>query len=882
MSSAVLSLPLHRSNSQSTGSHTSAGSAGVDELTALFAAGNADAIADGLLQMRTALTRDSPDTVHTLFSDLLPDLLHANATPFTLVLKLLAVPELLHRPAGKVDLRTLLVRALRSCCDSVRLHSLELNGDDENDDSAAGSSNSSPPPAELTVELTSQARDMCLRVLPGNAGPFFSPRTFEAVVSLYRVELARTEMLRFARSCFDAKRFRDAAEFLRIFRIEDELPAAAGQVSAAGSGAEPDDASFPFDALFGELVSDKANMDAFVSLLSQSPAFLARHAQHALTVLAERPGDQSSVGGNDPNLAAKLIHKFGLRLRDFPRVRYLKVKEIIWWCCRVGKGGEFGQMLAGEDDGLQRKLLREMSRSRATNDHLTACSFLELPTWRHHLEDPEYAAFYTRQKQLYINQAQSPQSAAQRVASDLTAAVALHDVALASGEASSNLLLPALAPSSSSAVVDLPQLFLQPRAIVMVDSLETLEEAKQHLLSEECRTIGLDLEHLPENFAGLEVQPVLCQLLQVACSTKVFLFDLQLLVSPNALEAHAAAASAAVAPVGSTASAAAPLSAASTVDRIFPSLPPLPAIGRRPAAASAAFVSGVNDLLCALLMDEDITKLGIGFASDLRKLRMDFPNMLCFQLTLHNYADLTMLLRAVEDPDAEAREGHKKRTAHEAKKRAAERKKRLAVAKANAKAAASKQKQQQQPPPRGGLSSLFGDDEPQDDEEGGDEDEGTSAGADVAAAEESPAASPVGPPADSPAAAAASTPPSIAAVAAVAAVVPAAAAVAPSSASASVVAVSVSSEHRVGGGGGGGYIQHGKREGGLAKLCRMVLRRTLDKSEQISDWSKRPLSDAQIQYAALDAYVCLLIAEHCDKQLGIELDIENIEAGSAL
>ena len=44
---------------------------------------------------------------------------------------------------------------------------------------------------------------------------------------------------------------------------------------------------------------------------------------------------------------------------------------------------------------------------------------------------------------------------------------------------------------------------------------------------------------------------------------------------------------------------------------------------------------------------------------------------------------------------------------------------------------------------------------------------------------------------------------------------------------------------------------------GLSKVCYEMLGKKLDKREQISDWSRRPLREKQITYAALDA-VCLL------------------------
>merc|ERR1719242_223353 len=60
-----------------------------------------------------------------------------------------------------------------------------------------------------------------------------------------------------------------------------------------------------------------------------------------------------------------------------------------------------------------------------------------------------------------------------------------------------------------------------------------------------------------------------------------------------------------------------------------------------------------------------------------------------------------------------------------------------------------------------------------------------------------------------------------------------------------------------------------KREGGLATIVRHVLRRRLDKREQLSNWARRPLRLAQLAYAAIDAKCQVdvyhaLVAAHAD------------------
>ena len=48
---------------------------------------------------------------------------------------------------------------------------------------------------------------------------------------------------------------------------------------------------------------------------------------------------------------------------------------------------------------------------------------------------------------------------------------------------------------------------------------------------------------------------------------------------------------------------------------------------------------------------------------------------------------------------------------------------------------------------------------------------------------------------------------------------------------------------------------------GLSKLCQRTLNRAVDKRLQCSDWSKRPLTPEQLDYASLDAHILTLLFE---------------------
>lgn len=56
---------------------------------------------------------------------------------------------------------------------------------------------------------------------------------------------------------------------------------------------------------------------------------------------------------------------------------------------------------------------------------------------------------------------------------------------------------------------------------------------------------------------------------------------------------------------------------------------------------------------------------------------------------------------------------------------------------------------------------------------------------------------------------------------------------------------------------------------GLSGLCRLVLDRDLDKTQQLSNWRQRPLTTDQLHYAGLDAVCSAMLAEQlCRRQLG--------------
>jgi ribonuclease D len=46
---------------------------------------------------------------------------------------------------------------------------------------------------------------------------------------------------------------------------------------------------------------------------------------------------------------------------------------------------------------------------------------------------------------------------------------------------------------------------------------------------------------------------------------------------------------------------------------------------------------------------------------------------------------------------------------------------------------------------------------------------------------------------------------------------------------------------------------------GLKKISGIVLNRRISKSQQVSNWDADELTEAQLRYAATDAWICLMI-----------------------
>ena len=67
----------------------------------------------------------------------------------------------------------------------------------------------------------------------------------------------------------------------------------------------------------------------------------------------------------------------------------------------------------------------------------------------------------------------------------------------------------------------------------------------------------------------------------------------------------------------------------------------------------------------------------------------------------------------------------------------------------------------------------------------------------------------------------------------------------------------------------------------LARVSEFLLGKTVDKTQQVSDWSIRPLSEEQIEYAALDAAVSPLLLEKSLQMANAGIITENASRSSS-
>jgi prolyl-tRNA editing enzyme YbaK/EbsC (Cys-tRNA(Pro) deacylase) len=63
-----------------------------------------------------------------------------------------------------------------------------------------------------------------------------------------------------------------------------------------------------------------------------------------------------------------------------------------------------------------------------------------------------------------------------------------------------------------------------------------------------------------------------------------------------------------------------------------------------------------------------------------------------------------------------------------------------------------------------------------------------------------------------------------------------------------------------------------KATSSLSKMTEFFLSKTLNKYQQVSDWSIRPMTSAQIEYASLDAVITPYLIEHLLQQVNVEID----------
>ena len=382
-----------------------------------------------------------------------------------------------------------------------------------------------------------------------------SAKTFIQLAETFKVEISQQQLVDTALNYFQQQRLRDAADIIVMYAsLYDVFP--------------------KLDLLLLQLAQRKY-MDVLHRLTDgalkyyckggvqprQSDAFRT-YLKHV--ILACTTTKQSDA-------AIKLIHRYELHLVDFPDLLFEHRKSLAWWCVAMGKCTDFKDMLlrfppeldsTAADEyrvRLQHKLCTELARGRC-HGQMSLCKRL-IHEWQLEVMGSD------EQRQHIVNLLHN-----------------LRNVPDDEVEIS----------SESTNFTFMPEYKFADNCIIFVNSAAALSSARDVLVDQRPSILGFDTEYISEGFQFLDDRITRCQILQVACPTHAFLFDIQLL---------------------------------------------------HPNAEDASLRSQLADLLLAVFSDHESIKVGMSFKEDWKRMHAEFHSLPAFQTTLHRFVDLQPALR---------------------------------------------------------------------------------------------------------------------------------------------------------------------------------------------------------------------------------------------
>jgi hypothetical protein len=281
-------------------------------------------------------------------------------------------------------------------------------------------------------------------------------------------------------------------------------------------------------------------------------------------------------GGDDPVRAGRWAVQFGFRTAEFPRIDYLRRKSALWWTTRLGCWPDFVSFLLAappsSDEAPEEQRAEAASNSRKLQRYLA--------------------------RQL-LKRGQRAQCAwviarygLARDAESSDVASAVQDELRAVGDAASG---EPERPRRAAPLVgpELPVFALERDKVRWVNdaAAPAWALAQRTLRSKRVDVLGLDLEHMPENLAGLHPYGRDVQTLQVASRQFCFVFDLQCMCAEW------------------------------------------------------------DELLGEVLSNHRIVKVGMGFARDLARLAHELPQFACFRTEVPAYLELERVLAALPESE---------------------------------------------------------------------------------------------------------------------------------------------------------------------------------------------------------------------------------------
>ncbi|MES1908061.1 MAG: hypothetical protein MHM6MM_001068 [Cercozoa sp. M6MM] len=333
-------------------------------------------------------------------------------------------------------------------------------------------------------------------------------------------------------------------------------------------------------------------LDGLLAVLgAKDDPVVEQHCDSFRRELIRQAADRN--GGKDPTYALNLVTRFGFSFDSFPRVLYLKRKQLVWWTIRENIFDDFADLIIPEAQSDENYKLRWYACQQMQKRGMDIEKYL----LQYDLADDPFFARRTpvADKNSVSNESDGDGSESTTTTDD----------------------------SDPYLTIDVP--------IHVVDDFSSAKKLSNALAN--ARIVGMDAERVNEQLLPLcEHKQVLSmdlsmasQWLQISTETECFLVDLPKIRSTHVAVSHNEC----------------------TLEDLenelddFDSLSDVESQDDTDVTAFNVFDTALSDLF----QNEAITKAGMDFGNDLRELLKDIPELLCLRTPVVNYCELLSVLQ---------------------------------------------------------------------------------------------------------------------------------------------------------------------------------------------------------------------------------------------